>query len=78
MGAICPKPKKDDNAEEDYKEFLNKFVNEVCKDNEQYEQCESDVKGKNEFEKMLNSVLEKKKKSEDPKDPENPKKLRFN
>ena len=39
--------------------------------------CKDDVKGDNEFEKMLNSIFEQKKKS-DTKDPENPKKLRFN
>ena len=76
MGALCPKPKKDDNAEKDYKEFLEDFANEVCDGSDGIEQCKRKVKGKNEFEKMLNSVLEQKKKSG--KYPEDPKKLRFN
>jgi hypothetical protein len=74
MGAICPKPKKDDNWSEDSKNLLEEIARNLCEDDEQ---CKDDVKGDNEFEKMLNSIFEQKKKS-DTKDPENPKKLRFN
>ena len=78
MGAICPKPKKDDNAEEDYKEFLNKITTEICKDNEQ---CKRKVIGDDAL-TIAERVLEEKKKSEknpeDPENPEDPKKLRFN
>lgn len=79
MGALCPKPKKDDNWSDASEEFLEDFANVVCDDSEQYEQCKREVKGKNEFDKMVNSILEQKKKSEkDPEDPKDPKKLRFN
>ena len=78
MGALCPKPKKDDNAEEDYKKFLEDFANVVCDGSDGIEQCKRKVIGKDTFDEMLNSVLEEKKKSEDPKEPEDPKKLRFN
>lgn len=78
MGALCPKPKKEDNTEEDYKKFLEDFANEVCDGIDGIEQCKRNVIGKDKFNEMLNSVLKQKKKSEDPKEPEDPKKLRFN
>lgn len=70
MGAICPKPKKDDNWSEDSEEFLEDFVNEVCGDDEQ---CKDDVITEDGL-ITAEKVLKEKKKS----DPEDPKKLRFN
>ena len=74
MGALCPKPKKDDNWSEKSNEFLEDFVNEVCKGSEQ---CKNNVILEDGL-SIAEKVLEEKKKSEDPKEPEDPKKLRFN
>lgn len=72
MGAICPKPKKDDNWLKDSEKFLEDFVRNLCDDNEQ---CKDDVITEDGL-ITAEKVLEEKKKSE--KYPEDPKKLRFN
>jgi hypothetical protein len=35
MGALCPKPKKDDNWSEDSKNLLEEIARNLCEDDEQ-------------------------------------------